>query len=394
MNEEEKRKKAIELYQSGEKVNKICQQLGKSRKWFYKWKKRFIGNSLGQWYKDESKAPLHHPKKRSEQTERQIMEIRKKLEANKYSQTGATSIRYEFFRQGKQAPAIWTINRVLKAHGLVKKKSPGYQSKNLPYPGKNYISVHQMDFVGPRYIKDFGRVYSLNIIDIETHHAHINPLIGKNVKYIIPSVIRFWKEYGLPDYLQMDNELSFRGSNIHPKSPGKLIRFALSQGVGVIFIPVSEPWRNGIIENFNDTFDKYFYRKNVFTDLEDMKKKPLNLNHSTIKTTGIQPTIAGRRLSKESSWVRLLNWMGNINYQKKSLWTRARSCLSGSSEAILRSKSLEKFLKLRKNLCTVMSSVLLSFQKANSLSKEIISLNMFFTFSYPMSEKSVTYVVL
>ena len=239
MNEEEKRKKAIELFQSGEKVNKICQQLGKSRKWFYKWKKRFVENPFGRWYKDESKAPRHHPSKRSEQTENQILETRKKLESNKYSQTGATSIQYEFFRQGKQAPAIWTINRVLKAHGLVKKKSSGYQSKNLPYPGKNYISVHQMDFVGPRYIKGFGRIYSLNIIDTETHFVHINAISGKSVKYVIPSVVRFWKQYGFPDYLQMDNELSFRGSNKYPRSFGKLIRFALSQGVGVIFIPVS-----------------------------------------------------------------------------------------------------------------------------------------------------------
>lgn len=394
MNDEEKRKKAIELYQSGEQISKICQRLGKSRKWFYKWKKRFVENSLGEWYKDESKAPRHHPKKRTEQTENQIVEMRKKLEENKYAQKGAVSIQYEFFRQGKQAPAIWTINRVLKAHGLVKKKSSGYQSKNLPYPGDNYISVHQMDFVGPRYIKDFGRVYSLNIIDIETHYAHINPVIGKNVKYIIPNVIRFWREYGYPDYLQMDNELSFRGSNIHPRSLGRLIRFVLSQGVGVIFIPVSEPWRNGIIEKFNDKFDKYFYRKNVFVDLEDMKKKPSNSKSFIINITGIQPIIAKLRLNKESSWVKLPKWISNINYQKRYLLSMVKLYLSVLSEATSRLKFLEKRLSLKKNLCTVMSNVLLSFQKTNLLLKEIIWWNIFFTFLSPITKKSVTYVVL
>ena len=273
MNEEEKRKKAIELFQSGEQVTKICKQLGKSRKWFYKWKNRFINNSLGQWFKDDSKAPHHHPNKRNEQLEKEILDVRKKLELIKYAQKGAISIQYEFLNQGKEAPPIWTINRVLKKHDLVKKKSSGYKSKNIPYPGSKYISVHQMDFVCPRYIKDFGRVYSLNIMDIETHYANVNPVPGKHGKYIIPSVIRFWQEYGFPDYLQMDNELSFRGSNINPLSPGQLIRFVLSQGVGVIFTPISEPWRNGIIEKFNDVFDKYFYRKNIFTDLEDMKNK-------------------------------------------------------------------------------------------------------------------------
>jgi len=164
-----------------------------------------------------------------------------------------------------------------------------------------------MDFVGPRYIKGFGRIYSLNIIDTETHFVHINAISGKSVKYVIPSVVRFWKQYGFPDYLQMDNELSFRGSNKYPRSFGKLIRFALSQGVGVIFIPVSEPWRNGIIEQFNDKFDKYFYRKNVFIDLEDMKKKLWNLRITIIRNIGIRPTKAKHQLSSVNSLVRILS---------------------------------------------------------------------------------------
>jgi len=307
MDEEKARQEAIKLFQSGENVSEICRQLGKSRKWFYKWKKRFLSKSLEEWYKDESKAPKHFPHKRSYQVEQDILAVRKKLQKEKYAQIGAISIQYEFFNQGKYIPAVWTINRVLKAHGLVRKKSSGYKSKNLPYPGNKYISVHQMDFVGPRYIKGFGRIYSLNIIDTETHFVNINAIPGKSVKYVIPSVVRFWKQYGFPDYLQMDNELSFRGSNKYPRSFGKLIRFALCQGVRVIFIPVSEPWRNGIIEQFNDKFDKYFYRKNVFTDLEDMKKKHWNLRTTIIKNIGILPTKAKHQLNNVNSLVRILS---------------------------------------------------------------------------------------
>jgi len=282
MDEEKTRQEAIKLFQSGENVSEICRQLNKSRKWFYKWRKRFTSSPLGEWYKDESRAPKHIPNKRSQQIEQEILVVRKKLQLDKYAQTGAISIQYEFFNQGKAIPAVWTINRVLKEHGLVQKKPSRYQSKNLPYPGSKYTSVHQLDFVGPRYIKGFGRVFSLNIIDIETHFAHINAIPGKSVRFVIQSVVRFWKQYGFPDYLQMDNELSFRGSNKYPRSFGKLIRFALSQDVSVIFIPISEPWRNGLIEQFNDTFDKYFYRKNVFTNLEDMKKKLWNLRITII----------------------------------------------------------------------------------------------------------------
>jgi hypothetical protein len=49
----------------------------------------------------------------------------------------------------------------------------------------------------------------------------------------------------MPDYLQMDNELSFRGSNRYPRSFGPLIRLSLSENITPIFIPPGEPGAMG-----------------------------------------------------------------------------------------------------------------------------------------------------
>ncbi len=130
-----------------------------------------------------------------------------------------------------------------------------------------------MDFVGPRYVKNFGKIYWLNIIYVDIRCAQVNPVRSKATENAIACLIRFWQIFGIPDYLQLDNELSFRGSNRHPHSFGQLIRFALSEKVTVIFIPKREPWRNGVIEKFNDTFDKKFFRKKVLTNIEDMIKQ-------------------------------------------------------------------------------------------------------------------------
>lgn len=70
--------------------------------------------------------------------------------------------------------------------------------------------------------------------------------------------------HGMPDALQMDNELAFRGSNRYPRSFGSVVRFALNQGMAVVFIPVKEPWRNGIIEKFNHTYQENDEIKQVF----------------------------------------------------------------------------------------------------------------------------------
>jgi hypothetical protein len=77
----------------------------------------------------------------------------------------------------------------------------------------------------------------------------------------------------MPDYLQMDNELSFRGSNRYPRSFGIVVRLALLQGVTPIFIPPSAPWRNGVIEKFNSNLYKYFFSAQKFTSYEDLEEK-------------------------------------------------------------------------------------------------------------------------
>src|SRR5207249_5783215 len=47
----------------------------------------------------------------------------------------------------------------------------------------------------------------------------------------------------------------------------------LHQGATPVFIPPREPWRNGTIERFNDTFDKRFFRQERFTDRDQLAER-------------------------------------------------------------------------------------------------------------------------
>lgn len=136
-----------------------------------------------------------------------------------------------------------------------------------------------MDLVGPRYLKGDGRLYVLNIIDVQTHMTQVYPIRSKSAESILAGIVEFWKDHGIPDCLQMDNELSFRGSNRHPRSLGLILRFVLSQGVRPLFIPNGEPWRNGTIEKFNDTFDKKFFRRQLFESFEALQKEAIIFKH-------------------------------------------------------------------------------------------------------------------
>lgn len=269
MKEYQHRQEAIELHLQGKTIASIAQKKHRSRKWVHHWINRYKDDPNGEWYKDKSKAPKKRNRKLSEETEQQIISIRKDLEEEKMAQVGAISIQYEFERRGiKPIPAIWTINRTISKHGLKQPKPK--REKTLVYPDL-FIHTHQMDLVGPRYIKGDGRFYSINLIDVTNRACFVKSARTKSSANILEAIRLFWQEHGIPDALQMDNEMAFRGSNRYPHSFGKVIRFALSQDVSPVFIPVGEPWRNGIMEKFNDTYQKKFLKKYTFKDFNDLQ---------------------------------------------------------------------------------------------------------------------------
>ena len=149
--------------------------------------------------------------------------------------------------------------------------------KGVEYPyfteALDINNIHQADLVGPRYIKGDGRFYSLNVMDRFSHRIYIESQRTKQDKQIAASLLRSWKVLGPPDYLQLDNELSFRGSNKYPRSFGLVIRTCLYFGIQPVFIPISEPWRNGEIEHFNDTYNRKFFRRQWFASYAYLKRQ-------------------------------------------------------------------------------------------------------------------------
>lgn len=270
MNEYEKRKQAISRYEAGEKVTDIVASLDKSRRWFYNWLGRYQAcNGQGDWFANQSRAPKTKPTKVADVLEQQVIEVRGQLERKGMAQTGAIAISYQLRSQGINPPPVWTINRILARRGLTKDKPVRRSNKDYP---EGFIHTHQMDLVGPRWIKGDGRFYSVNMIDTCSRVCSARPVRTKASLGIAQALAEFWANQGMPDALQMDNELAFRGSNRYPRSFGIVVRFALALGIAPVFIPVSEPWRNGIIERFNYTWEKRFFRSQLFTDFEHLRE--------------------------------------------------------------------------------------------------------------------------
>lgn len=271
MDEKELREGAIRRYENGESPKEICQSLGRGKTWFFKWLKRSQHDGEN-WAKDHSKRPHHIRKKVDNIMEQAVIDARKSLEKQLYAQIGALAISFNLKHQGIDPPPIPTINKILKRNKLVRKR-PKYIAKGVDYPSleiaySNYL--HQFDMLGPRYLKNDGRFYSGNIIDAYDRRCSVNPMRRKNRIYVTNGLIRSWQTLGIPEYLQIDNILSARGSNRYPHSFGLVIRLCLELGIQPIFIPIREPWRNGIVERFQDVFDKMFFRVQYFKGFEHL----------------------------------------------------------------------------------------------------------------------------
>jgi hypothetical protein len=113
-------------------------------------------------------------------------------------------------------------------------------------------------------------------MDLFSHRIYIESQRTKEDKQVAASLMRAWKNLGLPDFLQLDNALNFHGSNKYPRSFGIVIKICLYFGVQPVFIPISEPWRNGVIEHFNDTYNKNFFRRQWFNSYGYLKRQSKN----------------------------------------------------------------------------------------------------------------------
>jgi len=275
MEEENKRKRilAVERFNNGESPDAICVSVGKSKSWLYKWIGRHIEGD-DSWNESRSRRPLTD----SMYTPTEIEEIVKMIRLNLYNHDlfcGAQAIHWEMEELGVcPLPSIRTINRILSRNELTYRRTGKYEAKGTIYPKLPSIlpnQTHQADMVGPCYLKGPVRFYSLNVVDTATVRCGLYPLPSKAGQSILDGFWAIWMRMGMPDQVQIDNAMSFFGSPTHPRGMGPLIRLCLHNGVEPWFIPMAEPWRNGMIESFNDRYQQMFLGKVVMATEGDLK---------------------------------------------------------------------------------------------------------------------------
>lgn len=275
--QEADRQRAIQRYLKGESPRSIYESLGYSHRWFFKWLRRYQGGDV-EWFRAHSRRPSSCPQRMPHEIEQIVTLVRLQL-YNRGLFCGAQAIRWELEELTvRPLPSLRTINRLLARNELTHRRTGRYEPKGRKYPTLLAVrpsDVHQTDFVGPCYLRGPIRFYSLHSIDLATHRCAVEPVLTRSGPDIITALWASWIRLGMPSHQQVDNEMVFYGSPTHPRGMGNLIRLCLLYGIEAWFIPPAEPWRNGVVEKFNDHWRQKFLNRVGMESEGDLRRESL-----------------------------------------------------------------------------------------------------------------------
>ena len=271
--EERARRQAVRRVLEGERAVEVAAALGRSERWIFKWLGRYDPSDEG-WALERSRAPEHVPGRSAPKLEALVLQIRARLAAQPWSQIGAPAIAWELEKLHlRQIPELRTIERILdRAEAPRRERRVRYAAKGTPYPAVERPApneIQEADLVGPRYLAGGIPFYACNAVDLGRRAAACELQPNKTDAETAASLLRIWGRLGIPRRLKLDNWLV---ATLHHALP-LVAWLCLELGVIPVFVPVREPWRQGVIEHFNDTFDKRFFRTERFLGVRHLARQ-------------------------------------------------------------------------------------------------------------------------
>jgi transposase InsO family protein len=260
--------------------------------------------------------------------ERAVISIRRRLAARttpqtRYSQIGATQIRAELEVLGySPLPCLRTINRIIARAGLScppLRLAPRIGRNAYPGPqARDSNHLHQVDVVGPRYLKGSStRYYFLICKDVFDQSIYMEFVDSRRMDGVIDFLIRAWQQLGLPEQVQFDNAREFCGFGHAARFLSRVIRLCLRLEIEPVFIPKGKPQRNGSVENFNGWFQPLLLNR-PFRRPCDVRRE-LGRLIATVNEQHVHAKLGGRTAAQYRRGKRLRKLPANFTIDEKKL---------------------------------------------------------------------------
>lgn len=225
--------------------------------------------------------------------EKRICELKTKRNETKYF-TGSNYVQMDYAHEyiSDPLPSLWFIEETIRKHHLQtakpKKKREG-SSEYLLYPVESIRRLgtiqQSADFIGRKYIDNHSdpiNIFSTNYYSPFKIYQ-IKPILATKSGFVFPILIEFWQQFPIPNVFRIDNGLQFRGSGSGKRFLSPFLRFLLNLNIIPLFSSPHKPWTNPHIEGHNKVFNDKVWRKNRFTNVDQIKAECERFNQESLE---------------------------------------------------------------------------------------------------------------
>jgi transposase len=269
----------VAAHRAGSSLRQVAKDFNESKSTVGRWVAFAKGKRLDRVDFHDKPTGTKQPNNKSPaKLEKRVLQLRKYLkEKSILGLHGADAIQDEMLLRGDQdIPTSRTITNILKRHGMIDIRTrirrpappPGWY---LPDLQKQKVELDSFDILEGLYIQGGQEVQFLNGLSLHGNLLHSTATSTVTTDSTILALTEHWKQFGLPKYVQFDNDMVFQGPRM-PNVIGRVIRLCLSLKVIPVFATPYEQGFQGKIERFNGEIQEKFWRRKRFKNIKDVNK--------------------------------------------------------------------------------------------------------------------------
>lgn len=246
------------------------------------WLKRAAGQSLDQVdWSTRPRGPVRSPHRTPASVEWAVVECRQQLQATSaLGFYGAAAIREALQAEGivPTVPSLRTIGRIVARQGLL----DGRRRRRHPAPPPGWYlppvrlqraELEAFDIIEGLAIEGRGEIEVLTGRALWGPCAAAWPMSAVSATTALEVLLTHWRQTGLPDFAQFDNDTRFQGSHNHPHVVGRIARACLSLGITPVFTPPRETGFQANIEHFNGLWQAKVWHRFHHADLAGLQSR-------------------------------------------------------------------------------------------------------------------------
>lgn len=234
------------------------------------WIRKSAGRNLSKFdFQDAPCGPHRCPNRTTPQLEAAVLRWRRRLTVGDLGECGAAAIARalaEHLPSHAHLPCIRTIHRILERHGAIEarqriRRPPPPRGWYLPALAARRAELDCFDGIDALALRG-GR--TLEVFTGISHWGGLPaawPVDTLTTDFVLRCLRLHWSTFGLPTYVQFDNDTIFSGAHHFADTFSRVVRFCLQLKVVPVFSPPQETGFQAQIESFNARWQRSVWQR-------------------------------------------------------------------------------------------------------------------------------------